>query len=228
MHGDWLVAIATIAAAVLGIVGGLLLSRYQGERRRVRFIATAPEDLSAALRQHKGFQIRFGSYTVEQLNLASIIVRNTGNMTIDNFQFSLIIPGQHVLAIAQATSANDKLSKSITFDYPSIKESTDPQFEVSVPFFNPGEEFRIRTFADAAPARCNVSCRIRDVSVQVTDEDDFTTQTRRIKQYTIGFTVLYLLIISIAATFNFIYSESAESIVKRLQSVGPPQTQPSK
>jgi hypothetical protein len=49
MHGDWLVAIATLFAAIIGIFGGYLLSKYQREKRILRFVVMDEEDLAAAL-----------------------------------------------------------------------------------------------------------------------------------------------------------------------------------
>jgi hypothetical protein len=145
-------------------------------------------------------------------------VRNTGNASIENFDFSLTLPGPHLLAIAQATSTNDKLWKSITIHYPDMFSKGDQQFQVSVPFFDPGEGFRISTFSNGAPTLCEVSCRVKGVIVHIVTQDTLDTRVRR--QATYASLLGAALAISLAfLSFILSYAKlnDAAEITKRLQ-----------
>jgi len=42
MHGDWVVGIATVLAAIIGVAGGYLLAKYQREKI-LRFVVLKPQ-----------------------------------------------------------------------------------------------------------------------------------------------------------------------------------------
>jgi hypothetical protein len=69
MHGDWVTATATVLAAVIGIFGGYLLAKYQREKRRLRFVVLAAQDLASSLRAHGDFEIKFADFSTRQLAL---------------------------------------------------------------------------------------------------------------------------------------------------------------
>src|ERR1017187_4682034 len=87
MHGDWVTAIATVLAAIIGVFGGYLLARYQREKRILRFTIMYTEDLAAALRVHGNFEIKFADFSTTELILSAITVRNLGNSSIKDIEF---------------------------------------------------------------------------------------------------------------------------------------------
>ncbi len=74
MHGDWVVGIATVLAAIIGVAGGYLLAKYQREKKILRFVVLNPEDLAASLRVHGDFEIRFADFTTTELMLSAVTV----------------------------------------------------------------------------------------------------------------------------------------------------------
>jgi hypothetical protein len=159
MHGDWIAATATVLAAIIGIVGGYLLARYQRETKMLRFVVMNTEDLASTLREHGDFEIKFKDFSTTELVLSSITVRNTGNSSLRDIAFTLKIPGNHPFA--------------------QIKSGNDPEFPVSLPFFNAGESFRINALYTGKPSRCEIICRLPDTIVQIYSASEFYRMTDR-------------------------------------------------
>src|SRR5258708_3126657 len=144
MQGDWVTAIASIIAAMIGVLGGIFIGRIGRERRTVRFIITAPEDLAQGLRARgNSFEVKINNTVTQELIAAGLTVENIGNVVINDFKFDLIVPGTHLLAQAQATGDNVKLLSDVKIDFSSGLPQTDPVFSISVPYFNPGENSRL-------------------------------------------------------------------------------------
>jgi hypothetical protein len=108
MHGDWITATATVLAAIIGILGGYVLARYQREKRAIRFAVLDTEDLAIGLRAHGNFEIKFAHFSTTELILSTIVVSNVGNATIKDVEFSLKIPGDH--PFARVTCASDNIA----------------------------------------------------------------------------------------------------------------------
>jgi hypothetical protein len=159
MHGDWVTAIATVLAAIIGVLGGYLLARYQREKRAVSFLVTDTEDLAAALREHGNFEIKFAHFSTTELILSTITVRNTGNASIKDFQFSVKIPGEHHFAQVNCASDTPALALQVKV-LPPVPGGIDPIFPVSLPFFNANESFRINVLYSGKPSQCGVTCRL--------------------------------------------------------------------
>jgi hypothetical protein len=166
MHGDWVTATATILAAIIGVLGGYFLARYQRERRIVRFLLTDAEDLAAALRAYGDFEIKWSNFSTAELILTSIIVRNIGNQTLTNFSFVVKIPGNHSFAQINCASEAAALLSQISVS-PSVMGGLDPEFNVKLPFLNADETLRINALYSGKPSECEVICRLPDTTVQI-------------------------------------------------------------
>lgn len=175
-HGDLLVAICTIAGAFIGVLGTLLVEYFRSERKALRFVVEAPEDLAAALRSHgNSFELKVNDVATQTLIAAGVTVQNTGNVIITDLAFDVGIPGKHILVQAQPVSENKKLAGAIQID-PAINPvrglEEQPFFKIALPFFNPGEAFKIATFYDGEMTRCTVDCRLPGVRIKTTTEED--------------------------------------------------------
>lgn len=167
MHGDWIVAIASILAAILGGVTIYLLDRYRAGRKSLRFTVERAEAISDILRAHGAFfEIKIGTRTTQELNLAGIALRNSGNLPVENLEFEVIIPGTRSLFFAEAACKNEKLKQAIRIDSDYTQE-TDPRFGIRLSYFNPGESFQIKTFYDGPPTSCKVACRLPAVTTRI-------------------------------------------------------------
>jgi hypothetical protein len=166
MHGDWVTATATILAAIIGILGGYLLARYQREKRTVRFLVTDTEDLAATLREHGNFEIKFAHFSTTELILSTIVVRNIGNASINDLQFTVRIPGEHPFAQVNCSSDTPGLALHVSV-LPPAPGGSDPFFPVSLPFFNANESFRINILYSGKPSQCEVTCRLPETTVQI-------------------------------------------------------------
>jgi hypothetical protein len=185
-HGDLLVAICTIAGAVIGVVGTLLVEYFRRERKAVRFVLQAPEDLAAALRSHgNSFELKVNDVATQTLIAAGVTVQNTGNVIITDLMFDVGIPGKHILAQAQAVSENKKLVAAVQIDEavnPVLGLEEQPFFKISLPFFNPGETFKIATFYDGEITPCTIDCRLPGVKIKTATEEDVRRRIAAIEE----------------------------------------------
>jgi hypothetical protein len=175
MHRDWVTATATVIAAIIGIFGGYLLSRWQREKREVRFVLTETEDLAAALRQHGNFEIKFADFSTTELVLSTIAIRNLGNRSVENLQFSIKLPGKHSFAKINCASANTALTEQIVVSSPP--NGADQAFAVSLPFFNRGESFRINALYSGPAIDPQVICRLPDTNVSIVTFSELSRRT---------------------------------------------------
>lgn len=172
-HGDVLVAIATIIGALVGVLGTYLVEHFRKTRRSILFNLAAPEDLASALRERgNSFEVKVNEVTTQSLVAAGVTVKNTGNTTISDISFDLVIPGRHTLALVDIISDNAKLKSAIKIDFGPELPPRDPSFRVSVAFFNPGEAFKLATFSDGAETRCEIACRLPEVKTKTVTEED--------------------------------------------------------
>jgi hypothetical protein len=172
-HGDMLVAAATILGAILGVAGAYLVEYFRKERRAVRFTLNSPEDLARALRERgNSFEVKVNDFSTHELIAAGVTVKNTGNTTINDLTFDLVVPGPHQLALAEIITDNVKLKSAISINFDSVLPPKDPLFRIAVPFFNPGETFKITTFSDGPENRCTVACRLPGVRIKTVTEED--------------------------------------------------------
>jgi hypothetical protein len=187
-HGDVLVAIATIVGALLGVTGTYLVEYYRRERRAIVFKLAPPEDLARALRERgNSFEVKVNDFSTQVLIAAGVTVKNAGNTTITGLAFDLVIPGEHKLALAEIVAENPKLKSAVKIDFDPVLPPKDPTFNISVPFFNPGETFKIATFSDGPEYRCDVACRLPDVKIKTVTEEDVARRAAVIEEMATAF-----------------------------------------
>jgi hypothetical protein len=168
MNGDWLVALATLLAAIIGVLGGYVLARYQREKKALRFVVMDAEDLAAALRVHGNFEIKFADFSTTELSLSTVRVRNVGNSSIRDIQFSIKIPGNHRFAQVNSGGKTPGVPSPVEVAVSPPAEGTlDPIFRMFVPFLNVDESFRINALYAGQPSQCEVICRLPDTTVQI-------------------------------------------------------------
>jgi hypothetical protein len=184
-HGDLLVAICTIAGAFIGVVGTLIIEYFRKERKSVRFAIDAPEDLAAALRSHgSSFELKVNGVSTQTLNASGVTVQNTGNVIISDLSFDVLIPGEHEIASAHASSENPKLVSAIKIDQGAnvvMGHQHEPLFVATLAYFNPGETFKIMTFYDGPLTRCDVNCRLPGVKIKLSTEEDLQRRNAAIE-----------------------------------------------
>jgi hypothetical protein len=184
-HGDLLVAAATILGAILGVAGAYLVEYFRKERLAVRFALTSPEDLARALRERgNSFEVKVNDFSTQQLIAAGVTVKNTGNTTITDLTFDLIIPGPHRLALAEVITDNVKLKSAVSIDFDRVLPPKDPLFKISVPFLDPRETFKITTFSDGPENICTVACRLPGVKIKTVTEQDVQRKTAALEEFT--------------------------------------------
>jgi hypothetical protein len=166
MHGDWITATATVLAAVIGIVGGYILAKYQREKRILRFVVMKPQDLAASLRAHGDFVIKFAEFSTRQLVLATVSVRNTGNCSIKDLVFNLKIPGDVPFSHITCSSDNMTIAEQVTVGSEG-RTGNNPAFAVSLPFFNANESFLLNVLYSGKSSECEIACRLPDTTVEV-------------------------------------------------------------
>src|SRR5579864_1195657 len=185
MHGDgdWVVAAASVLAALIGIAGGYLLAIFQRERQKLQFTIYDAEDLAAGLRQHGNFQVLWAAsaFTTTELILSTIAVRNFGNCTIENLEFTLTIEGErHFSQITAATNNLALMSQiRVSSSNPPLKDSSpgiDWHHQVKLPYFNAGEEFRINALYSGKPCTPGIICRLPNTTVNVISLAELQTQ----------------------------------------------------
>jgi hypothetical protein len=108
---------------------------------------------------------RIGQHEVFNLNRALVQVRNTGNVSISNVDFTIVIPGTHKVSLAEVSGEGLKLLREISVE--ASGGEIDPYFGISIPYLNAGEEFGIELFFDGRTDNCTVHCRLEDVNVSI-------------------------------------------------------------
>jgi hypothetical protein len=186
MQGDWITAVATVIGAVIGIIGTLLVEYFRKERKSILFVIDAPEDLAEALRSHGStFELKVNNVATQTLNAAGITVQNVGNIIIRDLTFDVTIPGEHLVAQAQAVGENPKLVSAVKIlqsANPIIGQGNVPYFTISLPYLNPGETFKVTTFYDGSPIRCTVDCRLPGVRIKTVSQEDLQRSTTGIEE----------------------------------------------
>ena len=174
-HTDWGAVVAIILGAVIGVIGTLVVEYFRKDRPRVRFVVTEPEDLANALRSHSSsFEVKINNMSAHTLIAAGVSVQNIGNVVLRDLKFDLIIPGNHSIMQAQALSSSAQLTSAVGIAFQPGAPQTNPVFNISVPFLNREETFKITTFFDEPLQTCVVECRMPGVTVQTLSERDFS------------------------------------------------------
>jgi hypothetical protein len=201
MHGDWITATATVLAAIIGILGGYLLAKYQREKRTLRFIVMKSQDLASSLRAHGDFEIKFAHFSTKELILSTISVRNSGNCSIRDLAFSLKIPGDHPFSQITCASDNLAIAEQVTVDAPTNRGGTDPTFAVSLPFFNANESFSLNALYSGTRSNCEITCRLPDTTVEIFSVYELYRANNRRNLWKTFFTVALGAFAALAAAF---------------------------
>jgi len=209
LHGDWVVAIASVVAAV---VGGTVIERYRATRKLLRFVVQPPQAVSEGLRSHGTFlEIKIGDRILRELNVASVSVKNAGNVQLEQIAFEIILPGPHSLTLAECIAADQKLKSAVDIDFDRVMPATDQRFKISLPFLNPGEGFVIKTFSDDAPVACRVECRLPGVTAQIETPETLAARHRRFENVRGFLFIPFVLITVIAVSANWYFKLRDES-----------------
>jgi hypothetical protein len=139
--------------------------------------------LAIALRERgNSFEVKVNAFSTQQLIAAGVTVKNTGNTTITDLAFDLIVPGRHQLALAETVTENVKLKSAVSINFDDVLPPKDPLFRISVPFFNPKETFKITTFSDGPENRCIVACRLPGVKIRTVTEEDVQRRSAAVEE----------------------------------------------
>jgi hypothetical protein len=177
IHGDWIVAIATLLAGVLGGAGVFYAERRRAAKNLIEFILAPPQDLAAPLRSHGDFAVCIGEKFTKELILSGVSVRNAGNVVIQDLIFEIRIPGSRSLFVADISSESPILKDDITIA--SHRDSDGPVFRIGAPYLNPDESFRVRCFSDGAESPCKVFCRLPGLKTQILTDADIEKKRNR-------------------------------------------------
>lgn len=164
---DFLPAIAIFGPIIAAVITLLVTRRWQ-KSKQITFRIGQSEDLTLPLKQsQQGVIVEIGHYRGFDLNRGVLGVKNSGHATVKNFRFQVTIPGEHDLSLAEVRAANHKLREAIQISRESGRAVTyNPVFNVTVPFFNPGEVFELLLFFDKMTVGVDVSCRMEEVNVK--------------------------------------------------------------
>ncbi len=180
MHGDWVTAIASIIAAVLGCFITYVFDRYRATKKSLRFIVRPPERISQELKRHGTFiEVKIGDAILKNLNVATVTVRNASNVPLENISFDLVFPGDHPVALADRVTSDDKLREAIKIDFDPQASPTNKRFTISLPFFNKGETFDLKTFYDDPPDAPRIECRLADIETRIETAEEFRAKEAR-------------------------------------------------
>ena len=105
----------TVFGPIIGaLIGAAVTLSFIVKRKRVTFYVYRTEDLIRELRRSLAVVVlRLNNQDVTELNRAQVIVRNNGNAAIKDFQFDIMIPGDHGLRLAEKQATNANLDQDI-------------------------------------------------------------------------------------------------------------------
>jgi hypothetical protein len=203
-HGDWVVAIASVVAAIIGGVVIFLFDRYRAARRVVRFVIETPQAVSQSLRSHGSFfEIKVGDRILQELNVASVTVKNAGNVPLDDVSFDVIVPGAHSFVLADCITDQKSLKTAVKINFDETMARADQRFSIFVPFLNPGETFEIKTFSDLVPSACRVECRLPGVAVEIDTERAIAARSRRWERFFLPESMIFVLTMAILVAASY-------------------------
>jgi hypothetical protein len=202
-HTDWGVVIATLAGALIGAAALWIVEYLRSERRAIRFIINASEDLARALRPYGSLQVKIGDNVTQELTAASVTIKNVGNMTVAPFNFSLTIPGSRQLAFVRPTTDNEVLRSAIEGSCGDKPLKNDPTFNIKVPYVNRRESFKVATLFDGQPQRLTVACRLPNVVTQTSLEEQQQLPTTWPTSLTWGLALASIVLALLSAFSSF-------------------------
>ena len=163
----WVGPVAPIIAAIVGAaIGGFVTYRFVVKRKALTIWVRESEDLTLPLkRHHHAIVFKIGDDEMFNLNRGTVQVKNTGNVSITNVRFTIVVLGTHKVALAEVSADVLNLRRDIAVE--GSGGGVDPYFEVAVPYLNAREEFEIEVFFNGRTDNCKVHCRLEDVHVAI-------------------------------------------------------------
>jgi hypothetical protein len=160
--------LAPIIGAIVGAVIASLVTYFVVVRRKsASFSIRSSTDLTRAIRRlHRNISVKIGDKEFPNLHQNALDVRNTGNSTIKDFSFQVMLSGVFIAYFAEIETNDIRLRQDITLTDEG-HSGVDPVFNVQVPFLNVKERFRLVIFYSGQPSPCEVICRMEDLRVKV-------------------------------------------------------------
>ncbi|MFH1343102.1 MAG: hypothetical protein ABIL01_18145 [Pseudomonadota bacterium] len=160
----------TFFGPIIGALIGAAITWYVVvPRKEVTFWVSEPEDITRPLLKHyPEIKFRVSGRDFDSLNRSMVVVKSTGNRSVNELKFDIEIPGLHTEFLAELGVENEALRKSIGISWDEPRKTEGPRFHVDVtPFIKPKEAFRILLFFDGSASECLVHCRMDDVEAKV-------------------------------------------------------------
>jgi hypothetical protein len=211
-HGDWVTAIASIIAVIVGGFVTYLFDRYRATRKALRFVLQPPERISEGLKRHGTFiEIKIGENIIENLNVATVTVKNVSNVQLENVSFDMVVPGNHPLVLADCAVDDSKLRQAIKIDFDPTASQLDRRFTVSLPFFNKGETFDLKTFFDDPPNAPRIECRLAGISTRIDTPEEFRSKEALDRRLVlVGMGVIFATLAIVIAAVSLIASRNQQ------------------
>jgi hypothetical protein len=139
------------------------------------FWIAASEDITLPLRRHHSdISVKVGGREYQNLNRASVFVKNTGNTPIAPCQFDIEMPGEHFQFLAELITRDADLRKAIQITWDEPQVTNNPRFHCQVsPFLNAKESFEVLLYFDKEAHKCNIHCRIEDTKIRLNEAHTF-------------------------------------------------------
>ena len=156
-----------IAAGITGLVSFGIALLFVHKRKRVLFLIEQGEDLTLVLRQNYGNMVfKVGDKEMSNFNRCGMVVVNTGNVAIKDFDFDIYLDEGRNLLVHKITP-DTKLCNSISLAQEDRGGAWDHKVTVSLPFFNARESFKVRLYYEGVTKDCSVECRMEDVRIRM-------------------------------------------------------------
>ena len=188
---------AVIGAAITAVVSYFFLTK----RKSVTFWVANTEDITLPLRRHhKDIAFTVSGRSFFNLNRGSVVVKNTGNATIEDLAFDILIPDNHQEYIAEVVSDNPDLRNSIQITWSDLPASTNPRAHCKISsFLNYKELFQVLIYFDGVTGACQVHCRIKDSRVKLKRGEYVSTREKIRSSIPWGLSLLFVISMETAA-----------------------------
>jgi hypothetical protein len=162
--------LAPIIAAIIGALITAVVAYFLLARRKIlSFWIADSEDVTLPLRRHHSdISVKVSGREFQNLNRASIFVKNTGNTSIAPCAFDVEIPGEHIQFLAELTTKDPDLRRAIEITWDESQVTNDPRFHFRVsPFLNATESFEVLFYFDKETNKRNIHCRIEETKTKI-------------------------------------------------------------
>lgn len=156
---------AIIGALITAVIGYFFIAK----RKILSFWIADSEDITLPLRRHHSdISVKVSGREFQNLNRASVLVKNTGNTSIAPCRFDIEMPGEHFQFLAELTTRDADLRKAIQITWDEPQVTNDPRFHFQVsPFLNAKESFEVLLYFDKEAHKCNIHCRMEDTKIKL-------------------------------------------------------------